>query len=425
MERQWRRLAAIVVIFAVGALALSAGLTRPLHAQGPQTWQVLVNNVSPEGQNWSFNAFYPDHLRAHPGDTIVFTLAPNPQAFHTVMVVAQGLTPLEMWSGFAGGFAQPNPLRRDELQSTFFSSERIGEATAPPCGRAGAAPCLIAKSDDVDFGTNSGVLVNPPARGGQGNTSFAVTLAPELPLGPYYFMSLVDGPSMSGRIDVVAPSAPVQSADALQAQAQRQYAADLAWFAGQDRINNPREESNPDGTKTWWADAGSGGPNQRLSINEFAPSQMVVVAGDTVVWTNHSPSVVSHTVSGFVTSLNGTLPNMSPFQAVCVDDGGQERLAPPDSFPPDIWNSCIGDEANNFTTFSRPSAPSGAPYMDGGRTSGILLNQEYLDSPSGDGLPFLSSYRVTFPNPGSYAYICAIHPNMTGLVVAIAKPMPR
>ncbi len=54
---------------------------------GAQTWHVLVNNVSPDGENWSFNTFYPDHLRVHPGDAIVFTLAPNPNAFHTVMVL--------------------------------------------------------------------------------------------------------------------------------------------------------------------------------------------------------------------------------------------------------------------------------------------------------------------------------------------------
>src|SRR5262245_50904923 len=75
---------------------------------GAQTWHILVNNVAPEGQNWSFNTFYPDSLRAHPGDTIVFTLAPNPQAFHTVHILAMGLSPLEWYSGFSGGFIQPN-----------------------------------------------------------------------------------------------------------------------------------------------------------------------------------------------------------------------------------------------------------------------------------------------------------------------------
>ena len=51
-----------------------------------------------------------------------------------------------------------------------------------------------------------------------------------------------------------------------------------------------------------------------------------------------------------------------------------------------------------------------------------MLNQEYLDSPVGEGLPFESSYSVTFPNPGTYTYHCAIHPGMTGTVVVIPKP---
>ena len=143
----------------------------------------------------------------------------------------------------------------------------------------------------MEFGFNSGVLVNPPPEGGEGHTSFTVTIAPELPPGPYYFTSLVDGPSMSGRIDVVAPDQPVQSPDELLARADRQYQADLAWLAANDRVGNPPEASNPDGTKTWQVDAGSG-DGDRLAINEFSPSQMVINAGDTVTWTNNSPSAV-------------------------------------------------------------------------------------------------------------------------------------
>ena len=51
-----------------------------------------------------------------------------------------------------------------------------------------------------------------------------------------------------------------------------------------------------------------------------------------------------------------------------------------------------------------------------------MLPQEYLDSPVGAGLPFESSYSVTFPNPGTYHYHCAIHPGMTGVVVVLPKP---
>src|SRR5919112_1545310 len=166
---------------------------------GAQTWHVLVNNVSPEGENWSFSAFYPDNLQAHPGDTIVFTLAPNPQAF------------------------QPG-----EWQSTYFG---VINARGP-CGRMGQDPCLMPFFSEHAFGLgiNSGVLVTPPPDGGDGNRSFTVTLDPALLPGPYYMLSNVDGPTMSGLIDVVAPDQPVQSQEALDAAAELQYQADLVVF---------------------------------------------------------------------------------------------------------------------------------------------------------------------------------------------------
>ena len=79
---------------------------------------------------------------------------------------------------------------------------------------------------------------------------------------------------------------------------------------------------------------------------------------------------------------------------------------------------------NTFTEFSLPSAPSGDPYTAGSRTSGILLNEEYRNSPIGDGLPYASSYSVIFPEAGTYHYHCAIHPGMEGTVIVIPKPMP-
>src|SRR5688572_7520283 len=154
----------------------SAPLATPV--PGAQTWHVLVNNVSPDGENWSFNTFYPDHLRVHPGDAIVFNLAPNPNAFHTVMVLKQDLTPLELYEGFAGGFVRPlDPTQPDRLQSTYFETG-LGP---PPCGRPDQDPCPVSTEaflefarggDGVEFGVSSAVLVNPPPGGVQGNTSF-------------------------------------------------------------------------------------------------------------------------------------------------------------------------------------------------------------------------------------------------------------
>jgi plastocyanin len=421
---------------------------------GAQTWHVLVNNVSPEGENWSFNAFYPNHLQAHAGDTIVFTLAPNPQAFHTVHLLALGMTPLEFYEGFSGGFIQPNLAQPGGWQRTFF-----GFQAPTPCGRPNQDPCVhVDITDDISFGIASPVLVNPPATGGEGNTSFTVTIDPAMRPGPLYVMSDVDGPTMFGRIDVVAPGQPVQAAADLETAAQRQYERDLAWLDGHDWLEVPPEASNPDGTKTWQVAAGGGrvvaassaSPAEGyasgtppvpqaypdaapqvpqsvpwLAIDEFAPSQMVIIAGDTVTWTNYSAGAEPHTVSGFASTSDAIPQDLSPYQPGCMTSSGELQLPPPGSFPPDIWNTCPGAEVDNLTGASQPSAPSGAPYTDGERTSGILLPQEYLDSPIGDGLPYASSYSVTFANPGTYVYECAIHPGMMGTVVVLPKPQPR
>ena len=224
---------------------------------------------------------------------------------------------------------------------------------------------------------------------------------------------------MSGWIDVVAPDQPVQSAGELAAAAQRQYEADLVWLASHDRVTNPPEASNPDSTKTWQVDAGSGSPdNPRLSINEFSLPAKVVHAGDTVTWTNRSPAPWPTPSAASPPPPTPIPQDLSPYQPGCMTSTGELQLPPAGSFPPDIWNTCPGLDAqvprsvNNLTAASQPSAPSGDPYIDGERTSGILLPQEYLDSPIGEGLPFASSYSVTFPNTGTYAYHCAIHPGM-------------
>jgi plastocyanin len=403
-----------------GSSVLGAETGTPV--AGAQTWHVLVNNVSPDGTTWSFNTFYPDHLQAHPGDTIVFTLAPNPQALHTVHVLTVGMTTLEWEGGFSGGFLQSDLTRPGGWQRPYFGIE-----AATPCGRAGQDPCLM-NADDIgepglEFGLNSGVLVNPPPAGGAGNTSFTITLDPGLLPGPYYVTSDADGSTMSGRIDVVAPDQPVQAPSVVEAASRRQYEADLAWLAGLDRVTYPAEASNPDGTKVWQAAAGGGDASKPwLSINAFAPSQMAIIAGDTITWTNRSPGAVAHTVTGFAGAPNGVPQDMSPYQPGCMTASGELQLPPAGSFPPDIWNTCPGMEVNNLNPFMEPSAPSGDAYVDGERTSGILLNAEYLDSPIGEGLPFDSSYSVTFPNPGTYHFHCAIHPGMVGVVVVVPKP---
>lgn len=217
MYGQRRKGVGLIMVLIVARVMPLAQLGRSASAQSAtpfpeaQTWHILVNNVSPEGENWSFNTFYPDQLQAHPGDTIVRTLAPNPQAFHTVQIVTAwrlARTPLEFYQGVLGGFRQPDLTRPGEWQSPYFGviDPRV------PCGRGGQYPCLMPffPPGHFGFGINSGVLVNPPPDGGEGNTSFTVTLDPALEPGPYDILSLVDGPTMNARVGLPVTPQPVE-----------------------------------------------------------------------------------------------------------------------------------------------------------------------------------------------------------------------
>ncbi|MBL8129731.1 MAG: hypothetical protein JNM64_18985, partial [Chloroflexia bacterium] len=267
MKPGWNRLASLTLILVTIMMAPLIHLGRVAGAQeatpageghgvsvvgphtgtpvpGAQTWHILVNNLSPEGENWSFNTFYPRNVEVHPGDTIVFTLAPNPQALHAIHVLTVGMTSDEWYSGFSGGFLQSDLTRPGGWQTPYFGIE-----AASPCGRADQDPCLF-NADDIgspglEFGLNLGVLVNPPPSGGEGNTSFTITLDPALLPGPYYVTSDVDGATMTGRIDVVSADLPVQAASDVEAAAQRQYEADLTALASVDQWHTPAETANP------------------------------------------------------------------------------------------------------------------------------------------------------------------------------------
>ena len=294
MRKRFIQLAATALALGLLMLAPLALATRPTSAQeatpvpGAQTWHVLVNNVSPEGKNWSFNAFYPDSLQAHPGDTIVFTLAPNPQAFHTVQILTAwrlARTPLEYYQGYLNGFRQPDLNRPGGWQSTYFGV--IDRRS--PCGRVGQDPCVMPFFPEGAFGigVNSGVLVNPPPGGGEGNRSFTVTLDPALLPGPYYMMSNVDGPTMSGLIEVVPPDQPVQSQDVWTPPPSCS-TRPTSWRSrpsiGSAVPPSRRTRTAPRHGRSRLVSAAENAPG--LSINAFARAQMVIIAGDTVTWTN-------------------------------------------------------------------------------------------------------------------------------------------
>ena len=178
---------------------------------------------------------------------------------------------MEFYSGFNGGFRQPDLTRPGGWQSTFFGNEQLAtDEPNVPCGRVVHDACVVLRTPKAPWSSGSTPLSSSTRHPTAATAirSFTVILDPSLPLGPYYAMSLADGPTMSMRIDLVAPDQPVQAASEVRAAAERQYEDDLAWLAGLDRVSSPAEASNPDGTKTWQVAAGLSGPEQTVAVGQ-------------------------------------------------------------------------------------------------------------------------------------------------------------
>jgi plastocyanin len=122
------RIAMLVVAMISLCVVSRGGRAGDLHAQaqtaaqGPQQWQVQVDDISPAGHNWSFNAYYPDHLQAHAGDTVTFTVAQNQNAFHTVALEAQTFIPDQGYPGFVFPDEDDDPA---PLETVYFNSKPL------------------------------------------------------------------------------------------------------------------------------------------------------------------------------------------------------------------------------------------------------------------------------------------------------------
>jgi plastocyanin len=415
-----------------------AGRATPSNAQtaapsiSGQHWQIQVDNVSPLGHNWNFNAYYPDHLQVHAGDTVTFSVANNPNAFHTVELLAPTLTPDQGYPGFAFKDEDDDP---PPLSTTFFNSKPFfGASPSTLCGRGGNAPCVFMGTSTVAL--KSGVLVNaPPDGSGAGNPSFTLQLDAGVQPGTYFFVCLVHGPSMHGSIDVLPSEQPAQSVDVLKADADRAFNMDLQQLTAlAQSIGTPTVQTTPLGSRTWGLAAGGGWPRPRGSIDEFGVHNLMIRPGDSVTWTNFSPGVTVHTVTGFGSHLGEPPPRLDPYQPVCGGpDPDQNGEMGPDTFyplgsgrfPPDIWNDCPPWQMeDHLTDYSLPSVSSGSSFSGGSVTSGLLLNQDFLSGPVGFGLPFASTFTLTFPTAGTYTYACMVHYGMVGTIVVVPTPTP-
>jgi plastocyanin len=186
------------------------------------------------------------------------------------------------------------------------------------------------------------------------------------------------------------------------------------------------------------------GSNATLQHYTFTPQLVEINAGDSVTWFSPSELVDVHTVT-FVQDPSVISDIILPF-AVPVGGATDFELLPPFNVgepllipTPDgreaivvlnknAWYPAVLD-ANNQTIYLNGTD---IHYTIGGTekviNSGIILPST-PPAAEGDGstatgqppmsppFPPVSSFTVTFAQPGTYSYFCAIHPWMTGQVI--------
>jgi len=145
-----------------------------------------------------------------------------------------------------------------------------------------------------------------------------------------------------------------------------------------------------DGKKTWKVFAGGGTTQFTVAYIAFTPANYTVHVGDTVIY-EIIDAVDQHTVA--------------------FNSSGEFNI--------DFFVLPDGRKALNLNYFLAHGDPN--QYIGDFASSGIL-------APASFGLPFPSSFSITFNKPGLYPYICDLHLDngMRGWVtVSVATPLAR
>lgn len=160
--------------------------------------------------------------------------------------------------------------------------------------------------------------------------------------------------------------------------------------------------------------------------DSFTPQNVEIKAGESVTW--HNPMVVSepHTVT-FMKDQNYFPPPATPFSISNLTE--LKSLLPDPNIEPLIVSSQNGtkavivDNARHYNPVAIDSTGNNVTYLAINGKYSMTGAEKFVSSgwmwPKGmapPGLPPISNFTVTFEKPGTYDYLCVVHPWMTGVV---------
>ena len=387
----------------VGASVL--GATTEGARAGPQTFTVDVDGGNPVA-NESFIAYFPNVVRVHPGDTVVFREVGNGEP-HTATLGT-------LVNGAVAAFAKLTPAQQNNPPSAAVAADAklpqftegqsltLTPSAADPCSLASGvpspkAPCpktTPAAFDGTQSYENSGWLGS--------NASYTVHISSAAPPGTYDFMCLIHREGMTGKIVVVPAGTPIPSPSAQAALGKSQLAAAEAKIApfvpivrqGLTALAAARHVQLPASVTAGTAPVIAGGP---AGIDTFGPKVVRIPVGGSVTWYLlglHSITFNSTSASNDVrkTAPDGTV-HLNPL-ALLPAGGPGEPQRPPSG----------GSQTKPKFVVVASSTWNGKGFHN----SGVFGNS---------GPPVIEGYRITFTHAGTYKYICTVHDNMKGTVI--------
>jgi plastocyanin len=333
---------------AVGAAVLAFSMVSTGVALAAPTAQTITIDAGGGENGVSANDFFPDSVTIHFGDTIHFV---NPFAeIHTVSFVPAGHT--------APDFIIPGPSGPPQ----FLLNPEAVNPTSP------ASPA----SFDSSKYFNVGLLQKD-------QTADVIFKS----AGTFKAICLVHGSGMELTVNVVAATAPADSQSTVDARATAERNALLQKGEQLAQQTTLTSEALPDGSTNWHVTVG--GMVDEADLSQFLPSAINIQVGDTVTWTNSTPT--PHTVTFLGGSAEPQLFNPQPQSA-----GAPLLYLNPQAVIP------AGGNVYNGTGY---------------------LNSGFI----GQGFP-TQTFSVKFTQAGSFAYLCLLHGDegMKGTVNVAAGP---
>jgi plastocyanin len=168
--------------------------------------------------------------------------------------------------------------------------------------------------------------------------------------------------------------------------------------------------------------------NATSVVTEFVPKNIEIKSGDSIKWDSPTTVPEPHSVT-FIKENNSfaafaapfVVPNSTEFKSLDSASNAEPLFAPPQ--PGEPVKTVITVNARAYLPVVIDSTGKNVTNLPPNSNYNMDGTERYINSgwlwPSGQAPPGppLTNFTVTFEKPGSYSYLCNVHPWMTGTVV--------